>query len=116
IKPSYGRVSRFGLVAFASSLDQIGCFGKRVYDTATLLEGLSGVDPCDSTSVPQPVPRYAQALTGDIKGLRLGLAREYMVGGLDPEIRQSIDAAVKHFDGLGAQIVEVSLPHTEYAI
>jgi aspartyl-tRNA(Asn)/glutamyl-tRNA(Gln) amidotransferase subunit A len=116
IKPSYGRVSRFGLVAFASSLDQIGSFGKRVYDVATVLEVLSGVDPCDSTTVPQPVPRFAETLTGDIKGLRLGLAREYMVGGLDPEVRQAIDAAVKKFEQLGARIVEVSLPHTDYAI
>ena len=116
IKPSYGRVSRFGLVAFASSLDQIGCFGKRVKDVASILEVLSGVDPCDSTSVPQPVPRYAENLKGDIKGLRLGLAREYMVAGLDPEVRQAIDDAVKQFEKLGARIVEVSLPHTDYAI
>ena len=116
IKPSYGRVSRFGLVAFASSLDQIGWFGKRVHDVATVLQVLSGVDRCDSTSVPQPVPQYANALTGNIKGLRLGLAREYMVGGLDPEVRQAVDAAVKDLEKLGAQIVEVSLPHTDYAI
>jgi len=116
LKPSYGRVSRFGLVAFASSLDQIGCFTKRVRDAATVLQVLSGVDPLDSTSVPQPVPQYAEALTGDIKGLRLGLAKEYMVGGLEPEVRQAVDAAVKHLEKLGARIVEVSLPHTDYAI
>jgi aspartyl-tRNA(Asn)/glutamyl-tRNA(Gln) amidotransferase subunit A len=116
LKPSYGRVSRFGLVAFASSLDQIGCFTKQVRDAATMLESLSGVDPCDSTSVPQPVPHYAGNLTGDIKGLRVGLAKEYMVGGLDPEVRQAVDAAVKQLEKLGAEIVEVSLPHTDYAI
>jgi aspartyl-tRNA(Asn)/glutamyl-tRNA(Gln) amidotransferase subunit A len=116
IKPSYGRVSRYGLVAFASSLDQIGCFTKRVSDAATVLQVLSGVDSCDSTSVPLPVPHYAGGLTNDLKGLRLGLAKEYMIGGLDPEIRQAIDAAVRQLEKLGAEIVEVSLPHTEYAI
>jgi aspartyl-tRNA(Asn)/glutamyl-tRNA(Gln) amidotransferase subunit A len=116
LKPSYGRVSRFGLVAFASSLDQIGCFSKRVRDAATIVQVLSGVDPLDSTSVPQPVPQYAEALTGDIEGLRLGLAKEYMVGGLDPEVRQAVDTAVKQLEKLGARIVEVSLPHTDYAI
>src|SRR6266481_136732 len=92
LKPSYGRVSRYGLVAFASSLDQIGCLGKGVRDTATILEVISGVDHCDSTSVPQPVPKYAANLRGDIKGLRIGLAKEYMVGGLDPEVKQAIDS------------------------
>jgi aspartyl-tRNA(Asn)/glutamyl-tRNA(Gln) amidotransferase subunit A len=116
VKPSYGRVSRYGLVAYASSLDQIGCFGKSVRDAATVLEVLSGFDPCDSTSVPQPVPRYAVGLTGDLKGLRLGLPKEYMVGGLDPEVKQAVDAAVKQLEQLGAQVSEVSLPHTDYAI
>ncbi len=116
LKPSYGRVSRYGLVAFASSLDQIGCLAKEVRDAATVLEVLSGVDHRDSTSVPQPVPHYAANLTGDIKGLRLGLAKEYMVGGLDPEVKQAIDAAVKQLEKLGAEIVEVSLPHTDYAV
>src|SRR5205085_8180510 len=85
LKPSYGRVSRYGLVAFASSLDQIGCFTKEVRDAAILLHVLSGVDPCDSTSVPQPVPNYAASLTGSIKGLKIGLPKEYLIGGLDPE-------------------------------
>jgi aspartyl-tRNA(Asn)/glutamyl-tRNA(Gln) amidotransferase subunit A len=116
LKPSYGRVSRYGLVAFASSLDQIGCLTKDVNDGATVLQVLSGVDGRDSTSVPQPVPNYVGGLTGDIKGLKLGLAKEYMVGGLDPEVKQAIDAAVKQLEKLGAEIVEVSLPHTEYAI
>ena len=116
IKPSYGRVSRYGLVAFASSLDQIGCFGKQVGDAAMMLEIISGLDHRDSTSVPQPVPKYTARLTGDIKGLRVGLAREYMIGGLDPEVKQAIDAAVKQLGKLGAEVEEVSLPHTDYAI
>ena len=116
LKPSYGRVSRYGLVAFASSLDQIGCFSKDVRDAATMLEVLSGVDHRDSTSVPQPVPRYAAGLTGEIKGLRLGWAKEYMIGGLDPEVKQAMDASVKQLEKLGAEIVEISLPHTDYAV
>jgi aspartyl-tRNA(Asn)/glutamyl-tRNA(Gln) amidotransferase subunit A len=116
LKPSYGRVSRYGLVAYASSLDQIGCFGKRVADVATVLEVLSGVDPRDSSSVPQPVPHYPAGLTGDIKGLRLGLPKEYMVGGLDPEIKQAVDAAVKQLEALGAEVIEISLPHTDFAV
>jgi len=116
LKPSYGRVSRYGLVAFASSLDQIGCFGKRVKDAATLLQVLSGLDPSDSTSVPEPVPDYGASLTGNIKGLKIGLAKEYMVGGLSAEVKLAVEAAVKHLASLGAEIQEVSLPHTEYAI
>jgi aspartyl-tRNA(Asn)/glutamyl-tRNA(Gln) amidotransferase subunit A len=116
MKPTYGRVSRYGLVAFASSLDQIGPFTKDVRDAATLLEVLSGVDPADSTSVPQPVPKYGESLAGGIKGLRIGLAKEYMVGGLDPEVKNAVDAAVKQLEKLGAEIVEVSLPHTDYAV
>ncbi len=116
IKPSYGRVSRYGLVAFASSLDQIGCFTKTVRDSALVLETLSGVDHFDSTSVPQPVPHYPLALDEGIKGLKIGLAKEYMIGGLDPEVKRAIDAAVKQFEKLGAEIIEVSLPHTDYAV
>src|SRR5579859_2016181 len=116
LKPTYGRVSRYGLVAFASSLDQIGTFTKDVRDAATLLEVMSGVDPRDSTSVPQPVPHYAAGLTGEIKGLKLGLPKEYMIGGLDPEINAAVQAAVKQLQKLGAEIVEISLPHTDYAV
>ncbi|PWU14347.1 MAG: Asp-tRNA(Asn)/Glu-tRNA(Gln) amidotransferase GatCAB subunit A [Verrucomicrobia bacterium] len=129
LKPSYGRVSRYGLVAFASSLDQIGCFGKQVRDAAIVLKAISGVDHRDSTSVPQPVPDYPAALTGDIKGLRLGLPKEYglgspgsagvspaSAGGLDPEVKQAVEVALKHLQNLGAEIVEISLPHTDYAI
>jgi aspartyl-tRNA(Asn)/glutamyl-tRNA(Gln) amidotransferase subunit A len=116
LKPSYGRVSRYGLVAFASSLDQIGCFTKNARDAATMLGVLSGVDHRDSTSVPQPVPKYAAALVDGIKGLKLGLAKEYMIGGLAPEVKSALDAAVKQLELLGAEIVEISLPHTDYAI
>jgi aspartyl-tRNA(Asn)/glutamyl-tRNA(Gln) amidotransferase subunit A len=116
MKPTYGRVSRYGLTAFASSLDQIGPFTKDVRDSATLLGVMSGVDPRDSTSVPQPVPGYAAALDGNIRGLKLGLPKEYMVGGLDAEVKAAVDAAVKKYQELGAEIVEISLPHTDYAV
>ena len=116
LKPSYGRVSRYGLVAYASSLDQIGCFTRDTADAATMLQALSGHDACDSTSVPRPVPDFTAALTGDIQGLRLGLPREYLKGGLDPEVKAAVDAAVTQLRKLGAEIVDVSLPHTEYAV
>ena len=122
LKPTYGRVSRYGLVAFASSLDQIGTFTKNIRDAATMLAVIGGHDARDSTSVPQPVPDYAAALAGSspdgpiIKGLRLGLPKEYMVGGLDAEVKAAVDAAVKQFGKLGAEIVEISLPHTDYAV
>jgi aspartyl-tRNA(Asn)/glutamyl-tRNA(Gln) amidotransferase subunit A len=116
LKPTYGRVSRYGLVAFASSLDQIGSFTKDARDAATMLGVISGHDPRDSTSVPQPVPDYTTSLTGDIKGLKLGLPKEYMIGGLDLEVKAAVDAAVKQFQKLGAEIVEISLPHTDYAV
>ena len=116
LKPTYGRISRYGLVAFASSLDQIGPFTKDVRDSATLLGVLSGVDPRDSTSVPHTVSNYAAALDGKIKGLKLGLPKEYMIGGLDVEVKAAVDAAVKKFTELGAEIVEISLPHTDYAV
>jgi aspartyl-tRNA(Asn)/glutamyl-tRNA(Gln) amidotransferase subunit A len=115
LKPTYGRVSRYGLVAFASSLDQVGPFSKDVRDTATLLNVISGHDQRDSTSVNQPVPDYTKALDGNIKGLRLGLPKEYMIGGLDPEVKAAVDAAVKQLESLGATVEEISLPHTEYA-
>jgi aspartyl-tRNA(Asn)/glutamyl-tRNA(Gln) amidotransferase subunit A len=116
LKPSYGRVSRYGLVAYASSLDQIGCFAKDVRDAATVLGVIGGHDPRDSSSVPQAVPNYAASLTGNIKGLKLGLPKEYMIGGLDPEVKRAVAAAVEQLAKLGAEVVEVSLPHTDYAI
>ena len=115
-QPTYGRISRYGLVAYASSLDQIGPMTKDVRDAAILLGVMSGVDLRDSTSVPQPVPDYTAALTGDIRGLKIGLPKEYMVGGLDAEVKSAVDAAVKQLAELGAEIVEISLPHTDYAI
>jgi aspartyl-tRNA(Asn)/glutamyl-tRNA(Gln) amidotransferase subunit A len=116
LKPTYGRVSRYGLVAFASSLDQIGPFTKDVRDAATVLGAISGRDPRDSSSVDQPVPDYTAALGKSIKGLKLGLPKEYMVEGLDPEVKASVDAAVAKLKELGAEIVEISLPHTQYAV
>ena len=116
LKPTYGLVSRFGLVAFASSLDQIGPFTKDVRDSARLLSVVSGHDRRDSTSIPRPVPDYEKALGGSLKGMKLGLAREFMVGGLDPEVKAAVDAAVQKLTSLGAEIVEVSLPHSEYAV
>jgi aspartyl-tRNA(Asn)/glutamyl-tRNA(Gln) amidotransferase subunit A len=116
LKPTYGRVSRYGLVAYASSLDQIGCFARNTTDAATVLQAIAGYDQRDSTSVPQAVPDYRAALTGDLKGLKIGLAKEYMLGGLNPEVKHAVEAAVTQFTKLGAEVVEVSLPNTEYAI
>jgi aspartyl-tRNA(Asn)/glutamyl-tRNA(Gln) amidotransferase subunit A len=116
LKPTYGLVSRYGLVAYASSLDQIGCFAKNVRDAATVLNVIAGHDPRDSTSVPRPVPDYAASLTGNVKGLKLGLPKEYMISGLDPEVKQAVETAVQQLAKLGAEIVEVSLPHTDYAV
>ncbi|HXI52498.1 MAG TPA: Asp-tRNA(Asn)/Glu-tRNA(Gln) amidotransferase subunit GatA [Candidatus Saccharimonadales bacterium] len=116
LKPTYGRVSRYGLVAFASSLDQIGPFAKDVRDAALLLRVISGRDPRDSTSVPDPVPDYVAALNGNIRGIKLGLPKEYFIGGLDSEVSEAVRAAVRRLEELGAEIVEISLPHTEYAV
>ena len=116
LKPTYGRVSRYGLVAFASSLDQIGPFTKDVRDAATVLSAISGRDLRDTSSVDQPVPDYTAALGKSIKGLKIGLPKEYMVGGLDAEVKAAVDAAVKKLTELGAEVVEISLPHTDYAV
>ena len=115
VKPTYGRVSRYGLVAFASSLDQIGPFTKDVADAATVTQVISGHDRRDSSSMEVPVPNYAASFTPDLKGLKIGIAKEYMVGGLDPEVDAAVRAAIKQLESLGAEIREVSLPHTEYA-
>ena len=116
LKPSYGRISRYGLTAFASSLAQIGPMTKSVRDAALLLQVMAGYDPHDSSCLPDPVPDYAAALAPELKGLRLGLPREYFVGGSDPEVEKAIRAAIEVCRGLGAEIVEVSLPHTPHAI
>jgi aspartyl-tRNA(Asn)/glutamyl-tRNA(Gln) amidotransferase subunit A len=115
LKPTYGRVSRYGLVAFASSLDQIGPFTKDVRDAALLLKCISGHDPKDSTSIPESVPDYVAALDGNIRGLKIGLPKEYFISGLSKEVSDSVNVAVKKLQELGAEVVEISLPHTDYA-
>jgi aspartyl-tRNA(Asn)/glutamyl-tRNA(Gln) amidotransferase subunit A len=116
LKPTYGRISRWGLVAFASSLDQIGVFARSVADVASLTEAVAGYDRRDSTSVNIPVPDYAAALTGDISGLRVGVPKEYAVDGMQPEVEAAVRQAIYTLAGLGAEIVDVSLPHTDYAL
>jgi aspartyl-tRNA(Asn)/glutamyl-tRNA(Gln) amidotransferase subunit A len=115
-KPTYGRVSRFGLVAFASSLDQIGPLTKTVRDSALIMNAIAGHDPHDSTSLDEPAPDYAAKLGNDLRGVRLGLPREYMIEGIDPQVKGAINAALKKMHSLGAEIVDVSLPHTDYAV
>jgi aspartyl-tRNA(Asn)/glutamyl-tRNA(Gln) amidotransferase subunit A len=116
LKPTYGRVSRYGVIAYASSLDQVGPLARTVRDCALLLEGIAGHDALDSTSVPQPVPPYAQQLDAGVQGMRFGLPKEYFVEGMQPEVADAVRAAVRQLESLGATIDEVSLPHTEYAI
>ena len=116
LKPTYGLVSRYGLVAFASSLDQIGPLTKDVRDTAIMLQAIAGHDPKDSTSAPYPVPDYLAGLGEDIKGMKIGLPKEYFTGGLDADVASAMDNARKELEGLGAEFVEVSLPHSEYGI
>jgi len=116
LKPTYGRVSRFGLIAFASSLDQIGPFTKTVRDSGLILNAISGKDPQDSTSLDQPVPDYTALLGRDLKGIRLGMPREYFIDGIDPQVMTAVRTAIKHYESLGAEIVEVSLPNTEHAV
>ncbi len=117
MKPTYGRVSRFGLVAFASSLDQVGPLTKCVYDNALLLQVLGGHDPKDSTSAPEGVPDYSQALGADLKGIPIGVPREYRsLEGMEESVSQAVSKAIETMEGLGARCVEVSLPHTPYAV
>jgi aspartyl-tRNA(Asn)/glutamyl-tRNA(Gln) amidotransferase subunit A len=113
LKPTYGRVSRFGLVAFASSLDQIGPFAANVSDAALLLQSLAGHDPKDSTSANLPVPDYSAALGRGVKGLRIGLPKEYFIDGMDPQVEKAVRQAVSVLESLGATVSEVSLPHTD---
>ena len=115
-KPTYGRVSRFGLVAFASSLDQIGPLTRTVRDSALIMNAIAGHDPQDSTSLNELVPDYAAKLGNDLRGVRLGVPKEYMIEGIDPQVKAAISVAVKQMNSLGAEIIDVSLPHTDYAV
>jgi len=116
LKPTYGRVSRFGLIAFASSLDQVGVFGRSAADLALLLRVIAGHDPRDSTSLDAPVPDYAAMLGGGVAGLRVGVPREYFVAGMQPEVERAVRAAIDTLAALGADVREISLPHTDYAL
>ena len=116
LKPTYGRVSRFGVVAFASSLDQVGPFAKDVRDCALMLQAIAGHDPRDSTSVDTPVPDYQANLTRGVRGLKVGIPKEYFVEGMQPAVETAVQKAMAELAGLGAQPVSISLPHTEYAI
>jgi aspartyl-tRNA(Asn)/glutamyl-tRNA(Gln) amidotransferase subunit A len=116
LKPTYGRVSRYGVIAFASSMDQVGPMTKDVRDCALLLEAISGHDPADATSVKLPIPSYSKSLTGEIAGLRLGIPKEYFTAGLQPAVDEALMNAVHQLENRGAVIEEISLPHTEYAV
>lgn len=116
LKPSYGRVSRYGLIAYGSSLDQIGPLTKDVRDAALILNVIAGHDPLDSTSLDAPVPDYTRALTGDLKGLRVGMPAEYFGEGIQPEVESAVRAAIDHLRSLGAEIVPISLPNTDKAL
>jgi aspartyl-tRNA(Asn)/glutamyl-tRNA(Gln) amidotransferase subunit A len=116
LKPTYGRVSRYGLIAFGSSMDQIGPITKDVADSAMLLNVIAGYDEMDSTCVDLPVPDYTKALVDSVKGLRIGLPKEYFIPGLDADVKQGIERAINLLKKLGAEFIEISLPHTEYAL
>ncbi len=116
LKPTYGRVSRYGVIAYASSLDQVGPFARTVADCASLLQVIAGHDAADSTSARRPVPDYGALMRRDVRGLRLGLPREYFIEGMQPEVEQSVRAAVRQLEQLGATVSEVSLPHSKYAV
>jgi aspartyl-tRNA(Asn)/glutamyl-tRNA(Gln) amidotransferase subunit A len=115
-KPTYGRVSRYGLVAFASSLDQIGPITKDVRDAAILMNVIAGPDKFDSTALDDAVPDFTAALEKGVKGLKLGLPKEYFIEGLDPEVEKAVRAAVSNLEGQGAEVIDISLPHTEFAL
>ena len=116
MKPTYGRVSRYGLIAFASSLDQIGPFGRCVEDTALLLEAISGHDPHDSTSLNMPVPAFSKALTKDIKGAKIGVIKELLGDGVSADVKNAVENTIKKYKELGAEIIEISLPLLKYSI
>ncbi|MBU5611408.1 Asp-tRNA(Asn)/Glu-tRNA(Gln) amidotransferase subunit GatA [Geomonas azotofigens] len=116
LKPTYGRVSRYGVIAYASSLDQVGPLTRDVTDAALLLGAVAGYDPKDSTSVNTPVPDYVAGLQAGVKGLKIGLPKQYFIEGLDPDVKRAMDEAIALYKSLGAELREVSLPHTEYAV
>ncbi len=116
LKPTYGRVSRYGLIAFASSLDQIGPIGRTVTDCAALFQVMAGFDPADSTSANLPVPDYLKEIQKGIRGLRLGVPKEYFIDGVDPEVKEAVEAAIDQLKRLGIEVRSISLAHTEYAI
>jgi aspartyl-tRNA(Asn)/glutamyl-tRNA(Gln) amidotransferase subunit A len=116
LKPTYGRVSRYGVIAYASSLDQVGPVTRDVTDAAIMLGAVAGHDPLDSTSVDMPVPDYTRSLVPDVKGMKIALPKEYFIAGLDPDVQKAMDAAIETYRKLGAEIVEITLPHTDYAV
>ena len=116
LKPTYGRVSRYGLLAFASSLDQIGPFARTVADAALVLSTLSGADPCDATTADESVPDFTGALTGDVKGVRVGVPRAFVSHGVDEDVREAFEGALESLRGAGATLVDIDLPHAQYAI
>ena len=116
LKPTYGRVSRYGVIAFASSLDQVGPMTKDVSDCALLLEAIAGKDPCDSTSVDVAVPAYSSGLAGSVKGLKVGMPKEYFISGMQVEVEKAVKDGIRLLEKYGVEVVEVSLPHTEYAV
>jgi aspartyl-tRNA(Asn)/glutamyl-tRNA(Gln) amidotransferase subunit A len=116
LKPTYSRVSRYGVIAYASSLDQVGPFAKTVRDAAILLTEIAGLDPRDSTCSSRGVPNYELALTGKLEAIRMGVPREFFVEGMEPEVETAVRAALKQFEAMGVRLLEISLPHTEYAV
>jgi len=116
LKPSYGRVSRYGLLAFASSLDQIGPFARTVADAATVLSVIAGVDPCDATTSTEPIPDFAASLTGRVNDIRIGVPRAFVAEGVDDQVRRAYEAALERLRGEGATLVDIDLPHAKYAV
>jgi aspartyl-tRNA(Asn)/glutamyl-tRNA(Gln) amidotransferase subunit A len=116
LKPTYGRVSRWGVVAFASSLDQVGPLTRSVQDAALVLEVIAGFDPRDSTSLDEPVPRYSEALVGDVTGLKVGLPHEYFEGAIEPDVKAALDRTIAALKDRGAEMIDISLPHTHLAL
>jgi len=116
LKPTYGRVSRYGVIAYASSLDQVGPMTRDVRDAAIMLRAIAGHDPLDSTSVDRPVPDYTGSLLPDVKGMKIGLPKEYYIDGLHPDVTKAMELAIETYRGLGAEFVDISLPHTDYAV